>query len=37
MIAPTAGRVTIVGVHSPELPEEHLHANVVRALVSERA
>lgn len=26
------GDLAIVGVHAPELPEEHVHANVVRAL-----
>lgn len=27
-----ANELAIVGVHAPELPEEHVHANVVRAL-----
>ena len=27
-----AGDLAIVGVHAPELPQEHVHANVVRAL-----
>jgi len=27
-----ADDLAIVGVHAPELPEEHVHANVVRAL-----
>ena len=27
-----AGDLAIVGVHAPETPEEHVHANVVRAL-----
>jgi thiol-disulfide isomerase/thioredoxin len=26
------GELAIVGVHAPETPEEHVHANVVRAL-----
>ncbi len=26
------GDLAIVGVHAPELPQEHVHANVVRAL-----
>ena len=27
-----ANDLAIIGVHAPELPEEHVHANVVRAL-----
>jgi thiol-disulfide isomerase/thioredoxin len=27
-----AGDLAIIGVHAPELPQEHVHANVVKAL-----
>ena len=29
------GDLAIVGVHAPELPQEHVHANVVRALTAQ--
>ncbi|MBV8750176.1 MAG: hypothetical protein JO103_10740, partial [Candidatus Eremiobacteraeota bacterium] len=30
-----AGDLAIVGMHAPELPHEHVHANIVRALADQ--